>query len=149
MDLSVGKIQERRDFLGMGFMDKRRKRPDKLWALLQLFALNHGEIDFSAKELPLRHRHIKAQIKDIRKRLIHLFQINGDPFEDYRKVKAYKTKFTIGSEENESIEKEISEDESFEEGLKEGKEEEAQVDKGREDNEDQNEGGDKEEEEDY
>ncbi|MGA2363413.1 MAG: hypothetical protein ABSG73_13255 [Candidatus Aminicenantales bacterium] len=97
-ELRIGDVQEGRDYEGMGFMDRRRtkeKRPDVIWDLLIFLGQGHRQIDFQTEGLPFRRENVKAYIKDLRKRLIHLFQIKDDPFEEYRKVKAYKPKFTI------------------------------------------------------
>ena len=115
-ELSVRDVREGRDFREMGFRDKRKDAPDQLWALLRLLGLNRGEIEITGKNLPLKHKRIKAQIKDLRKRLIHLFQINEDPFEDYRKAKAYKTRFNIESYAEE-VKAEEDEEEVFKEEL--------------------------------
>jgi hypothetical protein len=99
-ELSVGDVREGRDFCEMGFRDKRKNRPDQLWHLLRFIGKNHGEFTFDTKGLPLHPWHIKSQMKDIRKRLIHLFHIDGDPFFPYRSIRAYRAKFIIGSDEN-------------------------------------------------
>ncbi|MFX0205461.1 MAG: hypothetical protein ACFFDT_05700 [Candidatus Hodarchaeota archaeon] len=88
--------REGKNFAEMGFMDKRSEKPDILWFTLIFLAKNRGEISWESQGLPLKvNRNLKSYIKDIRKRLIHLFEINDDPFESYRKVKAYRTKFKI------------------------------------------------------
>lgn len=86
---------EGRNFREMGFMDRRTNNPDKLWWTLRLFAKHNGEISWETPGLPREPGKLKSYIKDIRKRLKHLFQIEDDPFEPYRKVRAYKTKFNI------------------------------------------------------
>jgi hypothetical protein len=86
---------EGRDFREMGFMDRRANKPDKLWLTLRLFAKHDGEISWQTPGLPREPEKLKSYIKDIRKRLKYLFQIKDDPFESYKKVRAYKTKFNI------------------------------------------------------
>lgn len=94
--LRAGGKSEARDFIGMGFMDNRNKRPDKLWQVLLLFGIHNGEISWEDLDLPTDiNKNLKKHVHRLRHRLRQLFQIDDDPFEKYRKVKAYKSKFKI------------------------------------------------------
>lgn len=82
-----------KSYADMGFKDRRTAdEPDQLWATLKMFAKNNGEISWNDQSASLI---IRSYIKDIRKRLKFLFNIKDDPFEQYKKVKAYRLKFKI------------------------------------------------------
>ena len=83
------------DFKKMGFEDRRTGTSDSRWALLRKLAELKGRLDWNSKvEQGVRNR-VKAAVKEIRDRLQAVLQIADDPFEDYKAVKAYQTKFTL------------------------------------------------------
>lgn len=95
-ELKAGSKSEGKNFAEMGFMDNRNKRPNKLWKVLMLFGSHNGEISWETLGLPLDiNKNLKKHVHRLRHRLKQLFQIDDDPFEKYRKVKAYKSKFKI------------------------------------------------------
>ena len=95
-EIKAREIREGRNFAEMGFMDNRSKSPDKLWKVLILFGQHNGEISWETLDLPIAiQNNLKKHIHRLRYRLKQLFQIDDDPFEKYRKVKAYKSKFKI------------------------------------------------------
>jgi hypothetical protein len=78
------------------FADGRRvNTPDGQWKLLQYIARHGGELKWSDKVDARVRGGAKAKIKTIRVRLKAVLHIDDDPFVPYRKVKAYKPKFTI------------------------------------------------------
>ncbi len=106
VQITVGEISEGRNFAELGFVDRRNGYPDQLWNVLKLLAFTNGDISWETRGLPIKlHNNLKAYIKDIRKRLKNLFQMEDDPFESYRKHKSYKTKFkiTVSSQLREDI----------------------------------------------
>lgn len=95
-ELRAGSKSEGKNFAEMGFMDNRTKSPGKLWKVLILFGQRNGEISWETLGLPHDiQKNFKKHIQRLRYRLKQLFQIEDDPFEEYRRVKAYKTKFKI------------------------------------------------------
>lgn len=95
-ELIAGKIREGRDFREMGFMDRRTHGPDRLWFTLLYFGKHRGEISWETVGITLpMQKNLKSYIKDIRKRLKFLFQLEDDPFKNYRRERAYVTKFRI------------------------------------------------------
>jgi hypothetical protein len=83
-------------FSDIGFADGRKgDRPDSQWDTLYHLAQRHGELAWSDYRKGPINTGAKTRIKEIRKRLRAVMQIEDDPFESYRKVKAYKTKFAL------------------------------------------------------
>jgi hypothetical protein len=83
-------------FAEIGFADARQVgSPDPQWTMLQYIARHNGRLSWSDKaDAGVRHG-AKTKIKVIRRRLKAVMHIDDDPFEPYRKVKAYMPKFTI------------------------------------------------------
>jgi len=80
----------------LGFTDKRKgDSPDTRWAILRLFAERNGEITWKSGIDNKEKNRMTAAVRDIRKRLKDFFNIDDDPFHNYRKTSSYKTKFTI------------------------------------------------------
>lgn len=91
-----------KNFIELGFKDYRKGSPDKLWSTLLLFAKYNGEISWDDLGLPLeKQKNLKSDVKRLRMRLKHLFQLHDDPFENYTRYKAYKTKFSINLRDDE------------------------------------------------
>ena len=76
----------------MGFKDQRRHVPNKQWKLLQLLSYHNGEVTW---DNPKAHVNVKKQKQLLSKKLKHYFQIDGDPFYDYRKEKKYKIRILL------------------------------------------------------
>jgi hypothetical protein len=99
--IRAGSVSEGKDFIQMGFVDRRGKTqeriPDMSWLALREIAKNQGEISVTNRELPPRIRkNLKTYIYNIRKQLIALFGINEDPFKQYnRNTKSWRAKFSI------------------------------------------------------
>jgi hypothetical protein len=85
-------------FTEMGFKDGRSGKADKLWRFFHVLAQEGGELTWSSKTKQSIKRNAPAYVKIIRDRLQVLMGIDDDPFENYKKVKAYKTKFTLRNE---------------------------------------------------
>ena len=83
-------------FAEIGFADARKNdSPDFQWELLQYIARHNGRLSWDDEASARVRDGAKAKIKVIRRRLNEVMQIDDDPFEPYRKVKAYMPKFTI------------------------------------------------------
>jgi hypothetical protein len=57
--------------------------------------MNGGEVRWHDKTFMRIKANAGTKIKIIRRRLRAVVQIDDDPFEPYRKVKTYKSKFTM------------------------------------------------------
>jgi len=80
----------------IGFKDNRRGDfPDKNWYALLEFAKFNGAIYQHDNIDPELRQNLKKRVQVIRRRLKTLLQIEGEPFADYRKHRAYKLIPTI------------------------------------------------------
>jgi hypothetical protein len=92
--ISAREVSRVYNFGELGFTDRRTAdSPDTLWGALLAFATRNGEVSWN--DAPANPKRFKPYVKELRKRLRAIFGIDGDPFEDYRKAKAYRTKFVI------------------------------------------------------
>ncbi len=99
----------------MGFLNQKTKRPNAQWQLLRQLAQAGGEIhwDNVQKLLPNDQDVLKTRIKQLRKALKSYFSmIDGDPFYDYRKEKAYRIKMRLLPEQSDGAGK-GSDDEEY------------------------------------
>ena len=86
----------------MGFEDEKKKQPNSQWSFLKLLATKNGELswdnnnDMSQKQINSAKKK-KQMLSDALKAY---FQIDEDPFENYRTEKAYKIKITLTPEDN-------------------------------------------------
>jgi len=90
-------ISKTYNFAEIGFKDGRRSdRPNSRWGILKDgFAKYDGELSWKT-DLPKKTQdRLKATVKDIRKLLKTIMQIDDDPFYPYREVHAYKTRFEL------------------------------------------------------
>jgi hypothetical protein len=93
------------DYSEMGFKDKKKLCPNAQWRFLQLLSLRKGYLswkDLAEKRQALKQKDIEQLINQAKKRkqllskrLKDYFQINEDPFYDYRKKHAYEIKFHL------------------------------------------------------
>ena len=101
VQIRAGNASEGRDFIQMGFADKRKRikerTPDWSWKTLREFAKHQKEISLYDKDVDIRiKRNLKSYVHVIRKRLQYLFKINEDPFDPYnRKTRSWKARFTV------------------------------------------------------
>lgn len=95
--ITVAGCSEVRNYAEMGFEDRRSQLPDSAWELLRQFAEHGGTIRNSQQANSTRWPLVEKRVQIIRKRLRQLFQIPGDPFEPYHRVKCYRAKFRIES----------------------------------------------------
>ena len=96
VQVRAGSVTEVRNFIEMGFEDKRTHNPDLAWWTLKLFGKYQGEISWADEGINTQMRNkLKSRVKDIRKRLKFLFGLEDEPFDSYRRVKAYRVKFSI------------------------------------------------------
>ena len=81
----------------MGFQDGKRKLPNKQWIFLRLLATKNGELSWENNNtMTLKKINAaKKQKQLLADSLKAFFQIGDDPFEDYRKEKAYKIKINL------------------------------------------------------
>jgi hypothetical protein len=85
-----------KNFIELGFKDRRGSKPDTKWVILKALARSQGSISWKDKTAsPTWKPHIKA----LRKRLRDIFKIDDDPFFPYRRTSSYKAKFTISRRE--------------------------------------------------
>ncbi|MCD6404317.1 MAG: hypothetical protein J7M19_00660, partial [Planctomycetes bacterium] len=87
-------------FQEAGFEERRKKNaPDRLWALLKVFATHGGILPFKAANVETRNN-LKQYVSDLRKRLAALLPgIEGQSILYDKDEKSYKTTFRISSEE--------------------------------------------------
>lgn len=88
----------------IGFEDKRTDRPSRLWLFLRALAAANGQtswqdLDSTGGQL-LGNKQVKSHVSRLRKILKNFMEINQDPFSDYRRVGAYKTRFALTNEAN-------------------------------------------------
>ncbi|MDP3993425.1 MAG: hypothetical protein Q8P75_00400 [bacterium] len=80
-------------FAMMGFENEKNKQPNVQWKLLQELAANNGEINWdTVNDLGGKNKKRKQLLSQALK---YYFQIADDPFENYRKVKAYRIKINL------------------------------------------------------
>ena len=83
-------------FSDIGFRDgRKRDLPDSHWEKLQAFAEYGGRIAWDTPIPSEVRKGLKKSVSIIRKRLKSLMRIESDPFEAYRKHRAYVVKFKI------------------------------------------------------
>lgn len=85
-----------KNFIELGFKDRRSNKPDRKWEILKLLAQNQGSISWKEKSASSK---LKPHIKVLRRRLRDLFKMSDDPFFPYRQTNSYKAKFTISVRE--------------------------------------------------
>ena len=85
-----------KNFIELGFDDKRTKNPNFQWKILISLAHNSGSITWGDKSAAPK---MKSHIKILRNRLRGLFEIDEDPFFRYSRSTGYKTKFRVAFRE--------------------------------------------------
>jgi hypothetical protein len=97
--ISARKISKTYTYAEIGFKDNRKREgSDTRWPFLKGMAQNQGELSWHTPlEIKDRDR-AKAAIRDLRKRLRAIVNINDNPFFSYRKYNMYRTKFTLRDE---------------------------------------------------
>ncbi len=98
------------DYTEMGFKDKKKLCPNAQWRFLQLLSLRKGYLswkDLAEKRQALKEKDIEQLINQAKKRkqllskrLKNYFQIDENPFHDYRKKHAYEVKFHLFPQEH-------------------------------------------------
>jgi hypothetical protein len=92
VDIRAGAPLGIKNFIELGFRDRRSDKPDYKWILLKLLAKSGGEISWKDRSASIK---LKSHIKTLRKRLIICFGIQEDPFFPYKSSGGYRTKFAI------------------------------------------------------
>lgn len=85
-------------FAQLGFVDRRKgDRPDLVWEFFHGVAKAGGELAWSGSRAasPELQKKAPSYFKAIRQRLRAVFSIEDDPFESYKKAKAYRPKFKL------------------------------------------------------
>jgi|GEM_PF-5593032 len=81
-----------RTYTEMGFKDHRTKLPNKQWIFLKTLSESHGLINWLNPKATIAGKKIKQLLSDALK---YYFQLEGDPFENYRSEKGYKIKINL------------------------------------------------------
>lgn len=85
----------------IGFKNKKSGKPNILWWFLRALAEKGGELSWDnsgSYESPLNPNQVQSNVKRLRKTLCKFMDIEDDPFHPYRKVEAYKAKFTLSGD---------------------------------------------------
>jgi hypothetical protein len=96
VQIAVLGVTDTRNYAEMGFADNRGGKglkPTAAWACLRQLAENAGTVE-RPKGFKSNRIQLEKQIQSVRSRLRKLFQVNDDPFEPFRAVKAYKARFS-------------------------------------------------------
>lgn len=102
----------------IGFKNKKNGKPNILWWLLRALAEKGGELSWgnmSSYGAELNSSQVQSNVKRLRKILREFMGIEDDPFEPYKTVKAYQTKFVIIGDANTLLD---SEDEAAKSDLR-------------------------------
>lgn len=96
--IAVKDTQFETTFDAMGFKDKRRNRPNAQWRLLMGLAVHGGELSWRNNH-DLESKNVVDKVKKQKQLLSRIlkqyFPFEGDPFLEYRKVKAYRIKIKL------------------------------------------------------
>lgn len=93
---TVGAVTKTHTFAEVGFADLRREHaPDKVWALLRLFAIHFGTLPSRPGGAAGVQGAVKQTVLDLSRRLRNLFHLDGRPFQHVSRVKEYRTRFHI------------------------------------------------------
>lgn len=81
----------------MGFQDERKRLPNKQWDFLLYLSMKRGELSWQNNQnLPVKKILSATKTKQLLKEALQTyFQINDDPFFDYKAEKAYRIKITL------------------------------------------------------
>lgn len=90
----------RMHYAEMGFTDRRKTdMPNTRWVILREMACHGGLIDWESRWMSPKDRNkLSSAISVISKRLLEVLLIDERPFEPYKKIKMYKSKFTLRAE---------------------------------------------------
>lgn len=93
-ELVAARKKETRTFAEMGMRDSRKSsdEPNAAWAMLLILAGNGGELSWGDQGASDNAR---AHMKLLRTHLRELFVIEGDPIDDYKSRRRWKTKFAL------------------------------------------------------
>lgn len=85
------------NFEAMGFKDQKTNRPYKQWELLKAFSICGGEISWKTNSKLSKNQidNLKQQKHKLATSLKDYFQIEEDPFYDYKREKAYRIKIRL------------------------------------------------------
>ncbi len=90
--IECGDLRVESDFKVMGFEDRHKRAPDSQWEILVLLSEHNGEAIWS----PHRGARLTKERKQaLKKRLMHCFQIDNDPFFPIREIGHYKIRLNL------------------------------------------------------
>jgi len=98
IEIRARDVRKKYHYAQLGFQDRRQlDTPNMLWLLLrEVFASEYGEIAFERSDLDIKlTRQAQKKVSRLRGQLKEIMGIEGDPFYEYRKVRAYRPKFSI------------------------------------------------------
>jgi hypothetical protein len=94
--ISARKTSKTYTFAEIGLRDRRtHNKPNAMWTLLKALANSGGSVRWGDRAEFEKRDRIKATFKGLRAKLKAIIGIADDPFEPYRKVRAYKAKFHL------------------------------------------------------
>lgn len=96
VEIHIGDQVETRNYSELGFEDKRSGKSATAWLLLRILAQQDGTIAKPEQGGAAKWTGVEKGIQQIRKTFHQVFHIVGDPFEPFKEVGGYKTKFRIG-----------------------------------------------------
>ena len=95
--ITAKELRKQTNYEEMGFEDEKKKSPNKQWDFLKLLAIKNHAISWENNyDLSIKNIwRAKKQKQLLAESLKAYFQINDDPFFDYKKEKAYKIKINL------------------------------------------------------
>jgi hypothetical protein len=93
VQISMPDCSQPRNYVQMGFENSKTKKSDSAWVLLTALARTQGKLE--RPETLKGISQVEKSVQTLRKRLKSFFGMQEDPFEDFRKVKCYRTKFKV------------------------------------------------------
>ena len=90
-------FQYKANYKEMGFQDNKRLIPNVQWKLLELLSKHNGELSWKNQDALLVMKKRKQLLSE---QLQDYFQLKEDPFEVYRREKAYRLKLILLPEKN-------------------------------------------------
>ena len=95
--ITAKELRKQTNYEEMGFEDEKKKSPNKQWDFLKLLAIKNHTISWENNyDLSIKNIwRAKKQKQLLAESLKAYFQINDDPFFDYKKEKAYKIKINL------------------------------------------------------
>lgn len=96
--ITVGEVQDSREYVSLGFEDRRQKKPTRLWGLIQVLAVKEGVLGRDQLS-SVEWNKCQKTVQDLRPRLKKLFDIPNDPIPYDKRDRSYRTAFRITATE--------------------------------------------------